>query len=112
MKKNRLLVSLVVAIAATVVALRYRTLQQLKTEQTQLRQQLDEVTELRAAIAQEKSATSVSTNAAALFTTERLELLRLRNEISQLRRELATESNQMTVQWERQKTQTGPAPSR
>jgi hypothetical protein len=97
MNKTRLLVSLVIAITATFVALRHRTLRHLETEQTQLRHQIEEATQLRTAIAQKKTATPASTSTG-LSTAEHLELLRLRNEIGQLRRESVPESNQMTIQ--------------
>jgi hypothetical protein len=94
MNKTRLLISLVIAIAATGVALRHRTIRQLKTEQTQLRQQINEAAELRAAIAEKQTAPPALTNTV-MSSNEHLELLRLRNEVGQLRRELAVESNQL-----------------
>lgn len=97
MNKTRLITSLVVAIAATVVALRYRNLWQLEAEQTQLRRQVEEVTKLQTAIAQQKPAPTTPP-VAGLSSSEHLELLRLRNEVGQLRRELAVESNQVTMQ--------------
>jgi hypothetical protein len=96
MNKTRLFISLILAVAAVVAALRYRTLQQLKSDQVQFRQQIDEAAELRAAIAK-KQAVPTTPSDAALSNPEHLELLRLRNEIGQLRRDLAAESNQVAI---------------
>lgn len=94
MNKFRLLISLGLAGAATVFALRQRSLRLLKAEQTQLLAQVEETAKLRAAVAQEKSAPDPSSDQA-LTTAERSELLRLRGEIGLLRRELADETNRL-----------------
>jgi len=109
MNKTRLLVSLVVAVAATFVALRHRTLRQLEAEETQLRRQIEEAIELRAAISRTKTAPPAPTSAI-LSNPEHLELLGLRNEVGQLRRELAAEANQIAIQTANQMAKIGVRP--
>jgi hypothetical protein len=94
MNKFRIALSLVVATGAVLFALRHRALRQLHTEQKQLEQQSNEVSNLQAAVAQTKAAASVSTNVG-LSTAERSELLRLRGQIGGLREELARATNQL-----------------
>lgn len=94
MNRFRLLLSLAVAVAATVFALRHRTLCQAETERAQLRSQAEETAKLRAAAAQAK-ADADSSAEAGLSSAERTELLRLRGEIGPLRKELAEETNRL-----------------
>jgi len=93
MNKFRIVLSLVVAVSAVLFALRHRALQRLHTEQEQLQQQSEEVSNLQASIAQTK-AVVVSTNAG-LSAAERSELLRLRGQIGGLRQEVAQATNQL-----------------
>jgi prepilin-type processing-associated H-X9-DG protein len=91
MNPFRIVISLIVIAAALLLAVRYRSFRELKSEQEKLRQQSEEVSNLRAAIAQRKTELASSTNHAGLTAAERSELLRLRGQTGSLRRELARE---------------------
>jgi hypothetical protein len=92
MKKYRLLLSLIIAIAAVLLALRQRTLRQLQVEQAQLQTHVKEATRLHAAIAQARTSPIIE-EPASLSPAERSELMRLRGEARQSRLELAQETN-------------------
>ena len=110
MNKYRLLLSAVIALIATVFALRHRSLRELQSEQAQLRRQVDEAIHLRAAIARAQNAPA-TTNHDALSSAERSELFRLRGEVGTLRQEFSQETNQLAKASSRLKSVTAAAAS-
>ncbi len=91
MAKFRIVISLLIAAAAVIFAVRHRALRHLKVEQEQLRQQIVEAKNTTAP--KPEVEIPVSTTNAGLSADERSELLRLRGQAVMLRQELAQESN-------------------
>ncbi len=95
MAKFRIVISLLIAAAAVIFAVRYRALRHLKVEQEQLQQQAADVTNLSVAKAETESI--AGTTNTLLSADERSELLRLRGQAGMLRQELAQASNRLAT---------------
>jgi len=94
LRRFPILVSLVVLAGATLFLVRHRTLRELESERSRLKQQLVESTNSPVAAEPTRADNSARTNAG-LSTTEFSELLRLRGEIGRLRDDLAKATNQI-----------------
>ena len=93
MNKFRLLLSLGIAVAATLFTMRLRSLRELEAQQAQLHHQIGHATKLQAAIARANT-TNPAPAGSGLSAAERSELLRLRGEIGLLRQEIAQEADE------------------
>ena len=107
MNKYRILLSLIVAAGAAFFALRHHSLRQLKSEQDQLRQEVEQLTNAPVAPAPVALAAPAD---ASLSAAERSELLRLRGQVGPLRQELAQATNELASLSRAKRTAAASAP--